>query len=229
MTALLTRPETPSGRGGIPGWDIVADMTPRELVNSRWIAVLQRRIAAGLLLVIVLCAVGFAHASLLNRAATEQEETAAARTIYLRRSAAQYEGITRIETTVSDLNSQLTSLMANEVNVARIIASIRRSLPRSMSITSISVSLDASGGVDSSDVLDGSGRPTIGTVNISGSGRALDDLPAFVDGLSAVPGFGDVVPTSNQVSDGKAQFSTVVTLTDQLYSHWYDATKAGDK
>lgn len=225
MTAMLTRPEGPTPDGGRPGWYIVADLTPPELVNARWIAVLQRRIAIGLALVAIVCVAAFAFATLQHRSAADDAQAASDRTAYLTQSADKYVGITRIETTVDGLDAKVATVMKNDVDVAAVVASIRRDLPGSMSIESISLTLTADGVTDGVTGLDTSGRATIGTVNIAGSGRSLDDLPGFVDGLSGVRGFANVLPTSNTVSHGKAQFSVEVTLTDPLYSHRYDGSK----
>ena len=88
----------------------------------------------------------------------------------------------------------------------------------------------AASGTSGSSVtgLDTSGHPTIGTVTIGGSGRSLDDLPSFVDRLSGVRGFVDVLPTSNQADKTKSEFSVSLSLTDLLLTHAYDAP-AGSK
>lgn len=225
MTALLTRPESPSPSGGMPGWTIVADLTPPELINSRWIAVLQRRMAIGLVLVLVLCAAAFTYATIRSTSAEDDATAAIERTTYLNRSADRYVGITRIETTVSSIDAQLTTVMANDVDVARVVASISRELPTSMSIQSLSLTLNAVSTIDGETGLDTSGRPTIGTATITGSGQGLNDLPSFVEGLSGIRGFVNVLPTSNEVSKDGSQFSVGVTLTDQLLSHRYDGSK----
>lgn len=227
MTSLLTRPDMIPHGDTMPGWDIVADMTPPELINLRWLAVLRRRIAIALLLVIVLCSAGFGYAFIRHGSANDEADAASARTTDLTRAANQFAGITRIETTVAHLDSQVASVMQSDVDVPRTIAAIRRALPASMSIQSISVTFSRDGSTDGSTGLDVSGHPTIGTVNISGAGQRLDDLPSFVDGLTAIRGVVNVLPTSNSVTKGIAGFSVTLALTDQLYSHQYDVQPSG--
>jgi len=96
-----------------------------------------------------------------------------------------------------------------------------------MSIQTLTTTLNAEDTIDGSSGLDASGRSTIGTMSINGSGAGLDDLPAFVDGLVAIRGLVNVLPTSNLVSDGGAQFSVTISLTDQLHSHRFDLAKEG--
>jgi hypothetical protein len=206
----------------MPGWNIVADLTPPELINARWIAVLKRRIAIALSLVLVLCAAAYAYAVLTSRSAKDQAAVASDRAVYLKRTADSYVGITRIETAVSSIDAQVSTVMSGDVDVARVISLVRRGLPPSMTIQAISLSLNAEGVVEGTAGLDTSGSAPVGRVTVSGSGRSLDDVPAFVDALTAVPGVVDVVPTSNQVSDGSAQYSVAITLTEKLYSHRYD-------
>lgn len=229
MTTVTSRPEGPSRGGAMPAWGIVANLIPPELVESRWVAVLQRRIALGLALTAVLCAAGYAYAVVQVRSATDEAQAANERTVYLNRSADKYVGITQIETTVTGLDSQLATVMANDVDVAGVVASIRRDLPTSMSMETISLTLSSESTTEDTAMLDRSGRPTIGTVTISGSGKGLDDLPSFVDGLSAVRGFANVLPTSNLVSDGISQFSVAFTLTDQLYTRRYNGAQGASR
>jgi hypothetical protein len=227
VTLELTTTDGFSSQETMPGWSIVADLTPPELIQLRWIAVLRRRIGIGLALVLVLCLLAYAYAVVQHRAAEKDAAAVAQRTAILTRSANQFAGITLIESTVAGVDGQVACVMQDDVDVARVVASIDQALPSSMSIQSISVTLTPDASADPSAGLTATGRPAIGAVTVSGSGRGLDDLPAFVDGLTAVRGFTDVLPTSNQVSGGVAQFSLTIDLTDQLYSHLFDVGKPG--
>lgn len=230
MTSLLARPDSATQWGSMPGWNIVADMTPPELVNLRWIAVLRRRIVLGLVLVVVLCAGGYFYASSKNGVASDDATAASSQTVGLTQSAAKYGGITRIEDAVDTIHGQIAGVMANDVNVAHVIASIRAALPHTMSIQNLSLELTPASISSGSTVgLDASGHPEIGKVTIVGSGRTLDDLPAFVDRLARVPGVVNVLPATNQVSSKVAQFSLTVSLTDRLYSHRFDVAHTGGK
>lgn len=229
MTALLARSDSLSRSGGMPGWNIVADLTPPELINLRWIAVLRRRIVMGLVLVAVLCAAGYTYASQQNGTASDDAATANSQTTDLTRAAAKYAGITRIENAVNSVRAQVAGVMTTDVDVARVIAVMRKALPNTMSIQNLSLTLTAAAPTGGSLGLDASGHPVIGKVTISGSGRTLDDLPAFVDKLVAIRGVVNVVPTSNQVTAKVAQFNLSVDLTDQLYSHQYDVARTGGK
>jgi hypothetical protein len=229
MTALLARPASTSHWGSMPGWNIVADMTPPELINLRRIAVLRRRIVIGLVVVAALCAAGYTYASMQNHTAADDAALASSQTFDLTRSAAKYSGITRIESAVDTVRGQVATVMTPDVDVTQAIAAMRHALPRTMSIQNLALTLSAAGPTNDSVGLDASGHVVIGKVTISGSGRTLDDLPNFVDRLVAIRGLVNVVPTSNQVASKVAQFSLSVDLTDQLYTHRYDVTSTGGR
>jgi len=226
VTTDLALFEGPSSQASRPGWDIVADMTPPELIQRRRLGVLRRRIVLGLVLVVLLCAAGYLFALQQRSAADEEAATESDQTAALNRSVATYSGITRIELTVSTLDGQVATMMQDDVDVAGTIAELRAQLPGSMSIQNISVTL-AAASTDGSATLDAAGRPTIGTVTVSGAGRSLDDLPAYVEALASVRGIVNVLPTSNQVTKGLAQFSVTMDLNDLLYTHRYDLGKPG--
>jgi hypothetical protein len=231
MTTLLARPDSSSQWGSMPGWNIVADLTPPELTNVRWIAVLRRRILAGLVAVVLLCAAGYVYAYKQHSSASDGAAAASAQTIDLQRAQSKYSGITQIEGAVTAIRAQIAQVMVDDVDVAHLTAAIRGALPSSMTIQNLTVTLTstATAGATTSQGLDASGRPEVGTLTISGGGRTLDDLPTFVDRLASLPGVVNVLPSSNQISKGVVSFSLTASFTDQLYSHAYDVAKSGGK
>ncbi|MGH8861321.1 MAG: hypothetical protein ACRDVG_08845 [Jatrophihabitantaceae bacterium] len=235
MTAVLN--QAPAGAplwNSMPGWGIVGDLTPPELINARKMHVLRRIIVIALGLVIVLCGVGYGYGVVQHSGAADELSSASAQTTELQLTTHHYSGITRIETIVSDTKGQVASAMQNDVDVARLVAKVRGALPGTMSIASMSVTLagTTAGSVSSagsSSSLDRSGNLPIGTITLTGSAQNLDDLPSFVDALSALRGISDVVPTSNQASGKVVQFAVSLTLTNALYSHHFNVTGKGVK
>jgi hypothetical protein len=233
MTATMERPTPASSWNSMPGWGIVGDLTPPELINARRLQSLRRIIAAALGVVVLLCGAGFGYAMMQHSSAADDLDAAAAQTTQLTISVNRYSGITRIEGEVAAVNTQLATLMKTDVDAARLLTEIRAELPGSMSIDNISLAfIDPSvsvGAQSSSSSLDPSGHQRIGTVTITGSGRTLTDLAGFVDQVSAIRGVTDVVPTSNQQAKQVASFSLSLALTDQLYSHKFDYPQKGGK
>jgi hypothetical protein len=231
MTAVIEKPAAPQGWNAMPGWGIVGDLTPPELINARRLYTLRRIIAGALAFVVVLCGAGYGYAMMKHSSASNDMSSAEAQTTELNVSAGKYSGITRIETKVNASNSQLASLMHIDVDVAKLLATIRANLPGSMSIDNVSLALVnptlAAG--SGATTMDTTGRAHIGTVTINGSAQTLNDLPAFVDQLAALPGVVDVLPTSDQRTASVAQFSVSLVLTDALYSHSFDHLNTGVK
>jgi hypothetical protein len=174
--------------------------------------------------VLVICAAAFGYAAVRQQAARDEAVAATDRTTQLTRTVERYSGITVIETTVTGLDRQVGTLLENDVDLPRTVAAIDRALPASMTIQSMSVTVSPDGSVEGGGSLDRSGHPSIGSVTISGAGRTLDDLPAFVDRLTAIKGVVDVLPSLNAVAGRTAQYSVSLTLTDALYTHRYDVT-----
>ena len=77
--------------------------------------------------------------------------------------------------------------------------------------------------------LDTSGHQPIGQVTLSGSSHSLDDLPGYLTELRQLKGVIDVVPVSNQVSGPSVQFNVTLSLTDQVLTHRFDASKAAGR
>lgn len=230
MTATMVRTDTPSEWGSMPGWGVVADMIPPELTNLRWIGVLRRRIVFVLVLVVALCAGAYIYESMQNSNASDAAAQATMQTNELQHAASKYAAITRIETTVDGVRAQVATVMQDDVDVAGLLLKVRLALPNTMSIQNVALALtSASAAAATPPGLDASGHAEVGKVSVTGSARTLDDLPAFVDRVAAIPGVVNVLPGTNQLSSGFAQFTLTFALTDQLYSHRYDVANTGVK
>jgi hypothetical protein len=226
MTAVLN--PTQKAWHSMPGWGIVADLTPSELVTSRQLRQLRKVIGAFLIAVVVLCAAGYAYAWTKNNSAQDALDKANAQSTQLTAEQARYAGVTRIETTVAGIQAKVASLMKTDVDVAQTIAKIRTALPGTMAITQLSITFTsaATAGPAGAAATAVDGHLVIGKVTMSGAGRTLDDLSAYVDALGAVPGVANLLPSSNTATKGGTQFSLSFDLTDQLYTHRYDPSKS---
>ena len=56
----------------MPGWGIVADLTPPELIAARGLRVLRKRIVAALVVIVLLCAGGYVWAAAKDNAADDR-------------------------------------------------------------------------------------------------------------------------------------------------------------
>lgn len=228
-TSLIKQPHTDTGVWStMPGWGIVGDLTPPEIVAERKLRVLRRIIGVALAFVLVLCAAAYLMALKKGSDAQDEKDAAAAQTAPLVTAEQKYSSVQQIRSTVDGIRAQVAGALATDVNVPTFVARVRAALPATMAIDNLTLTLTTGGATTSSAGLDQSGAMQIGTVTISGSGRSIKDLPAFVDALNRIPGIVNVVPTSNQINTGVADFSLTFGVTDAAYSHHYDA-HAGSK
>jgi hypothetical protein len=215
----------------MPGWGIVADLTPPELLNSRRLKLLRKLITAGLVAILVLCVGGYVLAARKQTAASGALADVQMRTTQLQAQGRQYRGITKIQGTVAAVQAQVATLMNGDVDLTKLMAKIRTGLPATMTLEQEAITISVAGVAasksKSNPSLDRSGHLQIGNVTLSGTGQTLDDLPAFVDALSVLTGVIDVVPTTNTTDKTGMQFTVTLGLTDQLLSHRFDAPKNG--
>jgi Tfp pilus assembly protein PilN len=227
MTAVLDR-HAPAAWSTMPGWGIVVDLTPPEVVKARSLRLIRRFIAVGLLIVLVCCALGYLYALNQSSSASDEANAASEQTTQLQIETNKYGGVNKIESDVAGIRSQVASVMGTDVDYSALLDKIRSAAPSTMSIQSLMVTVSPATITDSSS-LDVSGVPHIGSVTVNGVARQLTDLPAYVDRLSSVRGIVNVLPTTNEVSSNKVQFAVSFDINDTLYSHRYDATTNGGK
>jgi Tfp pilus assembly protein PilN len=210
----------------MPGWGIVADLTPPELSAARRLKALQRLIGVGLAVVVALCAGGYFWAKLQHGSAVDALDAANERTTALTVDQAKYAHVTQAQTLTRSIDGQVGVLMVDDVNVPVLLAKLRAALPGTMSLTSVNLTLTPGPAATSPGTsLDTSGRPTVGTVTMTGSAEHMADVADYVSALSAVRGIVNVVPPSNNAgTGGGAQWTLTLQLTDKLYTHRYDAT-----
>jgi hypothetical protein len=217
----------------MPGWGIVADLTPPELLNSRRLKVLRKVITAGLVAILVLCVGSYVLASRKHTAASGALADVQSRTVQLKAQERKFRGITKIEGTVAQIQAQVATLLSGDVDLSTLMVKIRTSLPATMTIKQESITISLAGVAPSSSKgsvgVDLSGHRQIGNIILSGAGQTLVDLSAFVDALKVLPGVINVIPTSNTADKTGMQYSLTLGLTDQLLSHRFDKSKNGSK
>jgi hypothetical protein len=234
ISALLT-PPPPDNRlwSSMPGWGIVADLTPPELIAERHLRVLRKWIVVGLSLVVVVCAAGFVLAVRQHSTAADDGNAVNARTAQLQQQlrSPSFRHVVQMQGTLAKVQGQVAVLMKDDVDLPALLTKVRAAAPASMAIKTLTVTMNTATTAPgaTSPGLDTSGRTVIGTVVVAGSGKSLDDLPAYVDRLAKISGVVNLVPTSNLAAKGGVDFSLAFALTDKLYSHRYDASHTGGK
>lgn len=223
----------PGTTGSMPGWHIVADLTPPELIASRRLGVVRFVVLLVVLVVAACCVGGYLYAKGQAGLAAQDLATEQATTQSLLNSQRSYSGVTALQNAISDIRNDTATLMAQDVDIAALLGRVGDALPRGMAITKVDLTINAatgssgasaSNGTSGPGSLDASGSGHIGTVTLTGTGTRLADLPAFIDRLSGIDGVFAPYPLTNQTTDDGTNFSLQLTLTDALLSHKFDVT-----
>jgi hypothetical protein len=225
-----------------PGWGISVDLTPPEILGARRARGIKRIIALGLVLVAVACA-GVTLMALDDKSAAQDGYDAAqGRTTELQAGAGEYAEVTMLATVASQIETQLATLMTNDVDFVQLMSLIRAALPPRVQLTNQAILLappvpvapppaaepgSAEPSADAPAVPPVAAGPVvIGSVSLAGSGTAIKDLAPFVATLNHVRGVVDVVPTSTVQTEAGMVFTLSMNITDELYSHLYDQVGA---
>jgi hypothetical protein len=224
MTATLASPS--QIWNSMPGWGIVADLTPSELIVARRIKTIQKLTVAGLALIVILLGGLFGYALLQSHAASSDLAVEQDRSQVLIAGQSKYSGVTQVQASIDGVDTNLAKLMASDVDLASEIGKIRAALPSGMTLKSLNVSISSAGaaaaGSQQSAIgssLDTSGHHPIGSIQLTGTAGAMTDVARYVLQLQALPGLTDVLPTSNAADGASGSFSINLSLTDQLLTH----------
>ncbi|MEO9239751.1 MAG: hypothetical protein ABI418_16850 [Jatrophihabitantaceae bacterium] len=219
----------------MPGWGIVVDLTPPELVASRRLKVIRKLIAAAGVLLIVLCTAVYGLAFVQHQSASKALAQEQERTTSLITEQHKYGDVTQMQSALGQVNAQLSTLLSGDVSISPLINEIRSNLQPGMTIANLSVTVNvpgasAAGAAGSGGAsLDTSGRAHIGTITLSGTGTTEAYVTAFADKLSGLKGLVDVLTPSLKSQANGIQYSLTASFTDELLSHEYDLNKNGGK
>jgi len=213
----------------MPGWGIVANLLPPEVLAARRVRVLRKLVVAALAVVVLLGAGGYGYAFWQARSAKSDLHAAQDQTTQLQLQQRKYGAVVQLQNQAAQIKSQLGGLLSADVNVPKLATAIMALSPAKSSLTKLDVEVTtasaqpASSNADSSGVLDTSGHQHIGTITVTGTVHSIDDVATYVTRLSGLPGIVEVFPASQQ-NDGKlVTYSIEMTMTDQLYSNRFAA------
>lgn len=213
----------------MPGWGIVTDLLPPEVISARRVRALRKVITMALLAILVLAGVGYGYGFWRAHGASAALSVEQHRTVELTEQQRKYADVVRIQGTIAGVNGQIGRLLADDVDVARLLDDVLGRLPKGASVLQLALALSVtnaqgvSGGTDMA-VLDTSGHPHIGTVTLTGQAHSLSQVAAFVAGVGTVRGVVGAVPTSQQGDRNAVQFTVQLTLTDQVLSDHFAST-----
>lgn len=210
----------------MPGWGIVANLIPPELLQARRARSLRKLVTAGLCVLLLLAGVGGGYAKLRSHEAAQSLAAEQSRTSQLVVQQNRYSTVTRIQGDVGQVKLQLAQLMGMDVDSAGLVNELLSELPTGATVTQLSLTVAApsltSANNTGASALDTSTQPHIGTIAISGEARSVADVALLVSRLGALKGVVDPYPTTNTVNDTGTQFTIQLAINDSLLWHRYD-------
>jgi hypothetical protein len=220
----------------MPGWGIVANLIPPEVLQARRVRAVRKLVAYALCVLVLIAALGYTLAWYRSQQAADDLAAEQGRTSQLLAQQKRYADVTLLQGSVAGVRTQLSNLLSSDVDASALMTSILNQLPPGATVTQLSLTMSAPTGKQlaarptGSASLDTSGRAPIGLISLTGQAVRVSDVSVLVDRLSALPGFIDPYPTANTTNDKGTLFTVQFSINDRLLSHRYDVTsKTGGK
>lgn len=224
--STMTAPPTPS----LPPGDAVrnprvfANLLPDEVVAARDARRLRQRIliALGGLLIFMLAIYGLAIIQTAH--AKGQLSSAQSQATTLSKQERAFAPLVQAQGQAQAIRARLAQLMAGDIQWKQLIETLRKT-PRGITLTSATINLAIAQNQPSSssrnqaglEVLNQTGKRSIGTLTIAGTAGDKASIASYVDSLASVPGFAAPFPASVTQSGNSYTFNVnVVVTTDVL-------------
>lgn len=218
----------------MPGWGIVANLIPPEVLQARRVRAVRKLVAYLLCVLVLLAGIGYGFAFYRSQQAAETLAAEQSRTSQLLVQQKRYADVTLLQTSVAGVRTELSQLLETDVDVAALIATVLKQLPAGATVSQLAVTMSPPAGqqakvnpASGTGSLDTSGRAHIGLMTVTGQALRVSDVATLVDRLGALPGFIDPYPTSNTTNDKGTLFTVQFTINDRLFSHRYDVQTGG--
>lgn len=219
----------------MPGWGIVANLIPPEVLQARRVKAVRKLVAYLLCVLVLIAALGYGYAYYRSQQAAETLAAEQSRTSQLLVQQKRYADVTLLQTSVAGVRTELSELLASDVDVSALITSVLRQLPSGATVSQLAVTMQPPEGqqakvnpASGTGSLDTSGRAHIGLMTVTGQALRVPDVSTLVDRLRVLPGFIDPYPTSNTTNDKGTLFTIQFTIDDRLFSHRYDVKTGGN-
>ncbi|HEY2272184.1 MAG TPA: hypothetical protein VGH30_05390 [Jatrophihabitantaceae bacterium] len=216
MTALLDSPNPappspePGGQGGFHLQRISANLLPDEIIATRRLSQLKRKIALGIALLVALIAVGYGYSWWQTRQASDNLASEQFATDQLTTQQQKFAPLVQAQADTESIKSKLTLAMTDDLQWANLMAILQKSAGPDVTISSLIGSVDADAAA-AIQPLNNTGLQLVGTLKVSGTATDYRSVAAFVDRLSLVKGLAVVDPAS--VTDDGKQLTFNVSLS----------------
>jgi Tfp pilus assembly protein PilN len=208
---------------------IRADLVPEELVLTRRIRELKRRIMIGLAGLLVVLIVWYAVSGLGTSSARDDLSSAQQSTTDLHRQQAKFAPVVSAQAQATQISSSLQQLMVGDVRWESLLARIRASAKNGVVVANIDASMAAIVDGTGLSVLNQTGKQAVGTLTISGTAKDQNAVAAYVEALGKVKGLAAPFPANVSNFDQAYAYSISVIITADALGGRYVPTKTGGK
>jgi hypothetical protein len=223
MTAPPAPSMPPSG-DAVRQVRVFANLLPDEVVASRDARRLRQRvlIALGGLLVLLVAVYGLAVIQTAH--ARGQLSAAQSQATSLQKQERAFAPLVQAQAQAQAIRSRLAQLMSGDIQWKNLIETLRKT-PSGIALTSATINLSiaqnnqnasSANGQAGLDVLNQTGRKSIGELMITGSATDKNAIAGYVDSLATVPGFAAPFPASVTLSGHAYTFNVNVIVTTDL-------------
>jgi len=232
MTTLAAPPAEVSRPGEIsPYVSIFADLMPDEVLATRRLRDLKRKIFIGMAGLVVLLLAAYAVSWLQTVSSRSDLSDEQHRATTQTKTLKNYADLLTAQQQVSAITTTLSGLMKNDLQWQTLLANARRVAPAGMNLTTINgtVVTTTAGtttqvGGNALDVLNQTGQLPVGSVTISGTAHDKNSVAAFADKLTTLPGIAAPFVTNVTGAKGAINFSINALITEKALGGRFTTT-----
>jgi hypothetical protein len=225
MTTTLQKSASSTSQlwSSMPGWGIVVNLLPPEVLAARRIRVIRKLIVSAVGVIVFIAALAYGYAYWQVHTASNQLAAAETQTAQLHRSQLKYTPVVALQAQTSHIKDELAGATATNVDLPILVGKLVALSPDPNQLAKVDVEVTAAAPASSAvsstsgtGSLDTSGRLHIGTVTITGAATSMGQVSRYVHRLDQVPGVVEVFPLSAQADSRLLDFTIEMTMTDQL-------------
>jgi Tfp pilus assembly protein PilN len=172
---------------------IAANLLPPEIVESRRGRTVRRIVVSALALFTVLLGAWYGAASYQTSLARDDLSNTRSDVDRLSRQQRSFAELIKTQNESRAIGTQLSSLLATDLQWAQLLSSLRQAAPQGVQLTSVSGGLASAtgGGAATSQLPNTSGQKLIGTLTVNGSAPSKAAVADYLDALAKVQGLGN--------------------------------------
>ena len=209
---------------------IRAMLLPDEIVRARRLETVRRQVLLGLVTVVALVVAWFGLSWWQTTTARSDLSDAQHRGAALLLQQNQFHRLVSAQVQTAQIHQQLTTLMADDVPWSKLLGSLRAHAPQGITLTTVTATMNATGitsstGATNQVMLNGTGKPTVGTLTIAGVAASKTGVAAYADALNRLTGVTGALITSVTTVNRTVNFVVTTALTSDVLGGRYSGGK----